>query len=223
MPGLGMTYNVENRMVQAVSNLNGTESYGYDPGGLRVWKQGPDGVLHVFYNGLDGKPLVDFTLASGGAVQGGTPMVYFAGKRVDNGSVEDRLGTAGIGPFTPDITQRRPSVPIIVPPFLPTLDCVEEALRNVIMAGEVPNAPNGGFGTLVGGIVVSGGDAYGLPPGTRVPVINSVIPSRRLCLCQRTLQTQKRECPGVPLCRVHNRPSCRCSTRKLRGNRICGR
>jgi RHS repeat-associated protein len=93
MPGLGMTYNVENRLTQATSNLNGTESYGYDAAGLRLWKKGPDLVTHVFYNGLDGKPLADFYL-SGGTVQGGDPMVYFAGKRVDNGSVEDRLGTA---------------------------------------------------------------------------------------------------------------------------------
>jgi len=88
-----MTNNVENRLTQAVSNLNGAENYGYDAAGLRLWKQGPDGVTHVFYNGLGGKPLADFYLASG-SVQGGTPMVYFAGKRVDNQSVEDRLGTA---------------------------------------------------------------------------------------------------------------------------------
>ena len=88
-----MTYNVGNRLTQAQSNLNAVESYGYDASGLRLWKQGPDGVTHVFYNGLDSKPLADFYLASG-SVQGGTPMVYFAGKRVDNQSVEDRLGTA---------------------------------------------------------------------------------------------------------------------------------
>ena len=93
MPGLGMTYNVENRLIQATSNLNGTESYGYDAAGLRLWKKGPDGVTHVFYNGLNGKPLAEF-YPQGGSVRGGDPMVYFAGKRVDNSSVEDRLGTA---------------------------------------------------------------------------------------------------------------------------------
>jgi len=51
-----------------------------------------DSIIHVYYNGLDGKPLADFYLS--GSVQGGDPMVYFAGKRVDNVSVEDRLGTA---------------------------------------------------------------------------------------------------------------------------------
>ena len=65
----------------------------YDAAGLRLWKQSIDLVTHVFYNGLDGKPLADFYLQNG-SVQGGTPMVYFAGKRIDNGSVEDRLGTA---------------------------------------------------------------------------------------------------------------------------------
>ena len=93
MPGLGMTYNVENRLTQATSNLNGTESYGYDAAGLRLWKKGPDLVTHVFYNGPGGKPLAEF-YPQGSSVRGGTPMVYFAGKRVDNSSVEDRLGTA---------------------------------------------------------------------------------------------------------------------------------
>ena len=82
MPGLGMTYNEENRMTQAVSNLNGTERYGYDPEGMKVWQQGPDGVLHVYFNGVDGKPLGDFTGTSyfNGSytvynpVGGGTPM-----------------------------------------------------------------------------------------------------------------------------------------------------
>jgi RHS repeat-associated protein len=95
MPGLSMTYNVENRLTQAISNLNGTDNYGYDPAGHRVWKQGPDGVTHVYYNGLDGKPLADFSLnPQTQQVQGGSPMLYFAGKRVDNAAVEDRLGTA---------------------------------------------------------------------------------------------------------------------------------
>jgi len=95
MPGLSMTYNVENRLTQAISNLNGTDNYGYDPAGHRVWKQGPDGVTHVYYNGLDGKPLADFSFnPQTQQVQGGSPMLYFAGKRVDNAAVEDRLGTA---------------------------------------------------------------------------------------------------------------------------------
>ena len=95
MPGLTMTYSVENRLTQAVNtNFNETDNYGYDPAGLRLWKQSmTDSIIHVYYNGLDGKPLADFYLSSG-SVQGGTPMVYFAGKRVDNGSVDDRLGTA---------------------------------------------------------------------------------------------------------------------------------
>jgi RHS repeat-associated protein len=96
MPGLTMTYNVENRLTQATNTLfTQTDNYGYDAAGLRLWKQGPDGVIHVFYNGPDGKPLADFYFDTGNnGVRGGAPMVYFAGKRVDNGSVEDRLGTA---------------------------------------------------------------------------------------------------------------------------------
>jgi RHS repeat-associated protein len=94
MPGMALTYNVENRLVQATTNLNGTEHYGYGLDGLRVWKQGPDGIIHVLYNGSGGKPLADFYFDTGNnGVRGGAPMVYFAGKRVDNRSVEDRLGT----------------------------------------------------------------------------------------------------------------------------------
>jgi hypothetical protein len=93
MPGLTMTCNVENRLTQAISNLNGAESYGYDPAGHRLWKQGPDGVTHVYYNGPNGQPLADFYYsAQDQQVHGGTPMLYFAGKRVDNAAVEDRLG-----------------------------------------------------------------------------------------------------------------------------------
>ena len=73
-----------------------------DPEGIKVWQQGPDGVLHVYFNGVDGKPLGDFTGTSyfNGSytvynpVGGGTPMVYFAGKRIDNNTVEDRSATA---------------------------------------------------------------------------------------------------------------------------------
>jgi hypothetical protein len=84
-------------LTQAISNLNGTDSYGYDPAGHRVWKQGPDSVTHVYYNGPDGKPLADFSFnPQTEQVQGGSPMLYFAGKRVDNAAVEDRLETAVI-------------------------------------------------------------------------------------------------------------------------------
>jgi len=97
--GVGSTgwENVSGRLMavrwSATSCPGGQFTEGYDAAGLRLWKQSmTDSVVHVFYNGPDGKPLADFYL-QGGSVQGGSPMVYFAGKRVDNNSVEDRLGT----------------------------------------------------------------------------------------------------------------------------------
>jgi len=95
--GSGYRYDANGNLtaMPGLSNLNGTNSYGCDPAGHRVWKQGPDGVTHVYYNGLDGKPLADFSLnPQTQQVQGGSPMLYFAGRRVDNAAVEDRLGTA---------------------------------------------------------------------------------------------------------------------------------
>ena len=38
MPLLTMSYNVDNRLAQATSSLNGTDQFVYDPQGRRVWK-----------------------------------------------------------------------------------------------------------------------------------------------------------------------------------------
>jgi RHS repeat-associated protein len=54
-----LTYDVENRMVQAVHTSNGTERYVYDPANQRVWKQEPSRTLVYFY-GIEGNLLATY-------------------------------------------------------------------------------------------------------------------------------------------------------------------
>jgi RHS repeat-associated protein len=51
-PDLGLSYDVENRLVGA-----NQEHYGYGPGNQRVWKQWPDGHEEVYFWGPDGRKL----------------------------------------------------------------------------------------------------------------------------------------------------------------------
>ncbi len=53
MPSLALSYDVENRLVQAVGS--GTERYVYDPGNLRVWKEGL-----VYFYGIEGNLLATY-------------------------------------------------------------------------------------------------------------------------------------------------------------------
>jgi RHS repeat-associated protein len=102
MPMLTMSYNVENRLVQATDTTNGTDQYGYDPAGRRVWKHQGDFDYVSFYS-VDGTVLGTYldTGAGFGYGEGGLN-VYFAGKLVAMrmyswaGGVaahEDRLGS----------------------------------------------------------------------------------------------------------------------------------
>ncbi len=73
VPTLTLSYDVENRMVEAVHSLNGRERYVYDPANLRVWKQEPSRTLVYFY-GIEGnlpaaygdrsRPTITCTLAA---------------------------------------------------------------------------------------------------------------------------------------------------------------
>ncbi len=51
-PALALSYDVENRLVEA-----NQEHYGYGPGNQRVWKQWPDGHEEVYFWGPDGRKL----------------------------------------------------------------------------------------------------------------------------------------------------------------------
>jgi YD repeat-containing protein len=53
MPLLAMSYDVENRLTQATSSLNGTDQFVYDPQGQRVAKS-ENGVWKVHFYGVDG-------------------------------------------------------------------------------------------------------------------------------------------------------------------------
>ena len=72
MPLLTMSYDIENRLTQAISSLNGTERYVYDPGNQRVWKEGK-----VYFYGVEGNLLGTY-----GDGANSDYNVYFGGKLV---------------------------------------------------------------------------------------------------------------------------------------------
>jgi RHS repeat-associated protein len=49
----------------------------------------------------------------------------------------------------------------------PKKPCVQSALRAVVATGEVPREPNGGYGTVARGVVISAPASTGISPGTR--------------------------------------------------------
>ncbi len=53
MPSLALSYDVENRVAQTVGST--TKRYVYDPGNLRVWKEG-----HVYFYGIEGNLLATY-------------------------------------------------------------------------------------------------------------------------------------------------------------------
>jgi RHS repeat-associated protein len=67
-PNLTMTYDVENRLVEATHSMNGTDRYVYDPSGRRVWKN----ESRVYFYSVDGTLLTS----------GSSYNVYFAGKQI---------------------------------------------------------------------------------------------------------------------------------------------
>jgi RHS repeat-associated protein len=72
MPLLTLSYDIENRLVQATSSLNGTEYYVYDPGNQRVWKEGK-----VYFYGVEGNLLGTYGDGSNTDYN-----VYFGGKLI---------------------------------------------------------------------------------------------------------------------------------------------
>jgi RHS repeat-associated protein len=94
-PTLNLTYDVENRMVQAVHSMNGTERYVYDPSNQRVWKQEPSRTLVYFY-GIEGN-----LLATYGDQSNTDYNVYFGGKLIwaeaSPGLAEGPLGMDRLG------------------------------------------------------------------------------------------------------------------------------
>ncbi|MGE5648368.1 MAG: RHS repeat-associated core domain-containing protein [Acidobacteriota bacterium] len=115
MPALTMSYDVENRLVQAVHTQNGTQKYVYNPWNQRVWSStgSSEGVMMYGPNGerLVWLPVV---VSPGGAklvllfVYAGVdakvrPILHFRGRKIWSGGgvKEDRLGTWVDGGSTP--------------------------------------------------------------------------------------------------------------------------
>ena len=65
-----LTYDVENRVIQAV-NSNGTEQYGYSPDNRRVYQKQPSGAQLIHFYGANGDRLRTYTYYGNGIFQGG--------------------------------------------------------------------------------------------------------------------------------------------------------
>jgi len=101
-PTLTMSYDVENRLVEAVHTQNGTERYRYSPSGQRVWKQKPLGGLEVYYYGVDGRLLGTYVPVGYYNMPGEqSTNVYFGSRTLQAQGQsmikEDRLGTITAG------------------------------------------------------------------------------------------------------------------------------
>jgi RHS repeat-associated protein len=107
MPGLTMSYDVENRLVQAVDTLNGTERYRYAPSGQRVWKQKPLGTNEWYFYGLDGRLIGTYVPCQyyETLFQEQSTNVYFGGRTLQAqgqpAMKQDRLGTVGAPNYAP--------------------------------------------------------------------------------------------------------------------------
>jgi len=118
-PNLTLTYNEKNQLVQAAPWSGGTEQYGYDPRGQRLWttQSAQPNTWYLSFYGPDGRRIADCTASGDGSAY--NPFganctyqsVYFGGKLVRNqwpwvdaegrvrvtgaSRAEDRLGSQG--------------------------------------------------------------------------------------------------------------------------------
>ncbi len=70
-PDLGLSYDVENRLVRA-----NQEHYGYGPGNQQVWKQWPDGHEEVYFWGPDGRKLGSYRPTESWTGNEGDPHIF---------------------------------------------------------------------------------------------------------------------------------------------------
>jgi RHS repeat-associated protein len=90
-----LTYDVENRVIQAV-NSNGTEQYGYSPDNRRVYQKQPSGTQLIHFYGANGDRLRTYTYYGNGQFQVSKTNLHFAGRLIlQNGQAAfvDRLGS----------------------------------------------------------------------------------------------------------------------------------
>lgn len=108
-----LTYDVENRLIQAV-NSNGTEQYGYSPDNRRVYQKlpsGSGGSQWIHFYGANGDRLRTYTYYGNGQFQVSKTNLYFAGRLIVAGNTVafiDRLGSDRKGaryyPYGQEIT-----------------------------------------------------------------------------------------------------------------------
>ncbi len=90
-PSLTLTYDVENRLTQAVHSQNGAEEYAYDVSNRRVWRKKVNGAEEVSLYGYTGGKLAAYALTTD--AQGNLTLtsksksVYFDGLPVYSGGV----------------------------------------------------------------------------------------------------------------------------------------
>jgi RHS repeat-associated protein len=95
-----LTYDVENRVTQAV-NSNGTEQYGYSPDNRRVYRKlpsGAEGSQLIYFYGANGDRLATYNYFGNGIFQIVKTDRYFAGRRL---AVMDRLGSVRGNKYLP--------------------------------------------------------------------------------------------------------------------------
>jgi len=111
MPSITNTYDIENRLQQAVHTLNGTEQYVYNPSNQRVWKKDASQSETAYIYGPDGARLATMNASWGNGLHfGSTTLELRLGGRLitsvasgdSAGSlVEDRLGSVGASQYFP--------------------------------------------------------------------------------------------------------------------------
>jgi RHS repeat-associated protein len=111
MPSITNSYDVENRLAQAVHTLNGTEQYVYNPSNQRVWKKEAYETETAYIYGPDGARLATLNASWGGGDHfsntslelrlGGRLITSVASSDSTESLVEDRLGSVGASYYFP--------------------------------------------------------------------------------------------------------------------------
>jgi YD repeat-containing protein len=64
--GTKLSFDIENRLIEARHNVSGVEVYAYNKDNLRIWKKAPDGAEEFYLYGADNKLLATYRLMEDG-------------------------------------------------------------------------------------------------------------------------------------------------------------